>query len=179
MDRMVRTITPKLKKAEWDSSILKVQPWGLLPEDGCRLYIYRDVLEELRYAALQEPFQSCLLMGQYYIEEKHAFEFVEISGFRELIGHEGDCLEYAEHLRRYRGLLMGTKEELVVGVCHMRRDSFAKLSAQEAIFHRSFLNYSYQCSLILDAIHDACCTYVIDRAERLSDSGLFVISQLS
>ncbi|MFA5625735.1 MAG: hypothetical protein WC966_11890 [Bradymonadales bacterium] len=175
MDAMLQKLTPIIRLAPKESERLSVRAWGDISDDVCHVYLYSDVLEELVFAAQRGIAQSCLLTGLWYIDEAQRHEFVEIDGFRELIPVE-DSVEFSHYLRKNRALLRSDDQERVTGACHIRPHSKGLLSAADALCHRSFFNYSYQISFILDAQNDRCCTYLIDSQERLRDCALFVLS---
>lgn len=176
LDTLLDELSPPTRPAPTDTALIRLQGWGELIDDACRVYVFRDVLEELHFAAQSGESRSCLLTGSWYIDEGNRFEYVQIEGFRELIPIE-DSMAFSNYLRANRGLLRSTAQERVVGVCHMRPGSGALLSAADALCHRSFFNYSYQISFLLDVQRDRCCVYLIDAQQSLRDCGLFVLSQ--
>jgi hypothetical protein len=160
---------------------------GPVEESAVRVFIYADVLRELRKAAVyRQDSATALLTGQIAFDERGPF--VEIAGFQEL-----NYLFGADPVELSRpGLLqrMGDVEEIlsgefqagqdqVVGAFFSRPGGEAMLDEEMVRLHLSLHNRSYQGLLVMDGESDRVGLYLRSAWEPFVNLPFFVVERAS
>jgi len=147
------------------------------------IFVFRDVLAELRYRATFAPddASACLLTGGYYVGPQGPY--VEIDGFRDAVGIESP-LALMNHLRAHPGLIEEDARrgvafddrDIVVGICEIRPESEGHLEPADFMLFNTFFPRPYQIALIIDPAKNALGFYAREPAGRIVNAPFFVIA---
>lgn len=124
------------------------------PDDLVQLFIFRDVLAELRYRSEFAPHEAsaCLLTGGWFLGPHGPY--VEIDGFRDTVAVDG-AMALVNYLRAHRELVSAPPApvpaaELVVGCCQLRPGCAGRFAPEDLILLNTFFPRPYHVMLMVD-----------------------------
>ncbi|QDG54333.1 hypothetical protein FIV42_27380 [Persicimonas caeni] len=183
-DELVRLAGEKLassifRDAPTDVASLEARPIGEFTGNEVRLFIYRDVLDELAFAASyrHEP-SFAVLIGAFAVDD--VGPFLEVTGFSRFqhiatldtlynsLKPELDDIVDEVSMQR-------TPEDHIVGVFVGARGSGGKLSAEVARAHLSLFNVPYQVAVVSDPDASQLGVYARPPASRFYNSPFWVV----
>lgn len=156
-----------------------------LDEVKFKFFCYKDVLEELRFAAQYHQTKSiCLLSGQFGIDKESPF--LEVTGFEAFrtFDHWDDVVESLreniEHLLKLQGhgAFMAVERMSPVGFFVHLPGQGAQLEPPMIHAHLSLFNMPYQMIMAMDAPGDVFAIYARESRGRFFNPNLHLVSVL-
>lgn len=187
-DELVKLAGEKLassifRDAPTDLEHLDARPVGDISGQEVRVFLYRDVLDELAFAASyrQEP-SFAILMGAFAVDEQGPF--LEVTGFSRFQYTAGlDSLyhnvkDQLDELTEERTQYPSAQHDHVVGVFVAAPGCDGELPAQVARTHLSLFNVPYQLAVVVDPDSGKLGVHARAPASRFYNSPFWVVEYL-
>ena len=162
---------------------LEAQPFGEVTGREVRFFVYRDVIDELAFAAgyRDEP-SFAILLGAFAVDDKGPF--LEVTGFSHFqhVGGLGSLYKVVRpELDKMIEELSGRGEdnrEHVVGLFVGARGSDGRLPPEVARAHLSLFNVPYQLAAVVDPDSGQLGLHARPPASRFFNSPFWIVERL-
>lgn len=155
---------------------VKVFRFGAERDFPIDLYIYRDVLDELVFAAGYEEAPSiAIVTGGFGVSGGRGF--VEMNGFEEFAYIEGEFEPFEALAEGCRRLQQDSDDEYPVALFCSLRDSHALIPPEFARLHLTFFNVPFQPLVMLDPTADEVAFYARAPRRGFVDTPIHVVTR--
>lgn len=161
-----------------DLSGLEIRAMGPADEAGVRHFLFHDVLEELRKAAVfRDEAAMALLTGAVAFDSKGPF--VEVTGFQDLtylFGDDAIALLQRDLTDRLRAVSAGEGEQ-IVGLFIARPGERARPIAEDVRVHLTLFNRPFQVLLLMDGEEEKVALYGREGWQEFENLPFFVVQE--